>query len=299
MKAIINNLKHYWWVIFIIFGLPLFLNFFVFQPSSQLSAGRLQDWISFWGNYLGATISTLTAFVILFIQRKDHEREVVLNRLESQRENGRNKLFAHRENARLENNNTLENRMNRQLQLRILSHHQETQWLGDLREALVNYISAYRENEIKDVINSIQESSLESIQQKIRVLYNTLAKTDTALSLVISENSNTAVGDTYQKELARLYTQYKSIIDDIQLLACLYYNKEPISNEASDNLNNLIVTMEIDSEKIDYNQFSELAHQIIKPLPCIFEAVRTISQSCIKEERQRIDSILDGSIENP
>ena len=43
---------------------------------------------------------------------------------------------------------------------------------------------------------------------------------------------------------------------------------------------------------MNYNQFSELAHQLIKPLSDILEAVRTLSQSYIKEERQRIDSII-------
>ena len=293
MKEIISYLKRYWWAILIIFGLPPFLNFFVFKPTSQLSAGTLQDWMSFWGNYLGATISTLTAFVILFIQRKDHKREVDLNRLENQRENGRNRQYAHQENVILAEKNRLENDRNRQLQLRTLSYQQEVQWLSNLRKALANHICAYRENGIKEIINSIQDSSFESIQQKIKVLYDTLALTDTALDLVIIENPQTMVGETYKKEQGQLYQRFVSIIKDIQLLTCLYYNKIPISNEDSNKLNKLIVAMGINSPTIDYNQFSELAHQITKPLPDIFETVRELSKNCIKDERQRIDSILN------
>ena len=72
-------LRQYWWVILIVFvilGLPILLNFMVFKPTSQLSIGTLQDWMSFWGSYLGATISALVAFVILSIQRNDHKQEV-------------------------------------------------------------------------------------------------------------------------------------------------------------------------------------------------------------------------------
>ena len=85
-----------------------------------------------------------------------------------------------------------------------------------------------------------------------------------------------------------------SIINDIQLLTYLYYSKAPISEEASDSLNNLMAEMDIDSNNMNYNQFSELAHQLIKPLSGILDAVRTLSQNCIKEERQRIDSIMNG-----
>ena len=50
--------------------------------------------------------------------------------------------------------------------------------------------------------------------------------------------------------------------------------------------------MGIDSNNMDYNQFSDLAHQIIKPLSDIVGMVRTLSYSCIKDERQRIDSLM-------
>lgn len=135
-------------------------------------------------------------------------------------------------------------------------------------------------------------SSFESIQQEIKAVYKTLNQTDTTLNLVISENRKTTISDTYQKKLAKMYAQYMSIINDIQLLTYLYYSKAPISEEASDSLNNLIAEMDVDSNNMNYNQFSELAHQLIKPLSDILEAVRTLSQSYIKEERQRIDSII-------
>ena len=69
--------------IFIAIGvlvLPVVLNFIVFKPTSKLSVGTLQDWMSFWGSYLGATIPAIVAFVILGIQRKDNKLENEKNR---------------------------------------------------------------------------------------------------------------------------------------------------------------------------------------------------------------------------
>ncbi len=297
MKEMKNYMKKYWWIIVIaifIIGLPILLNFLVFMPTSQLSVGTLQDWMSFWGSYLGATISSLTAFIILFIQQKNHKEEMASLRFEKQRDDGKNRMHINSGYTKLVENNRLENQKNRQLQRNLFLYQQEIQWLNVLREALAKYISAFQENEIWEIINSIPVSSFESIQQKIKAVYKTLKQADTTLNLVISENRKTTISDTYQKKLADNYACYMSVVNDIQMLACLYYNKTPISNEASDNLNHLIAEMGIDSKNMDSNQYSELAHQLIKPLTDILEAFRTLSQSCIKEERQRIDSIMNG-----
>ena len=292
-----NDMKKYWWIIVIaifIIGLPILLNFLVFMPTSQLSVGTLQDWMSFWGSYLGAIISSLTAFIILFIQQKNHKEEMASLRFEKQRDDGKNRMHINSGYTKLAENNRLENQKNRQLQRNLFLYQQEIQWLNVLREALAKYISAFQERKIWDIINSIPVSSFESIQQKIKAVYKTLNQADTTLNLVISENRKTTISDTYQKKLADNYACYMSVVYDIQMLACLYYNKTPISNEASDSLNNLMAEMDIDSNNMNYNQFSELAHQLIKPLLGILEAIRTLSQSCIKEERQRIDSIMNG-----
>ena len=285
-------MKRYWWIIAIaifIIGLPVLLNFLVFKPVSQLSVGTLQDWMSFWGSYLSATISALVAFGILVLQRKDSKQNYEQTRRDNRRLYSFNKRITRWDDAVKSDK---EKEEARHYQRNLFLYQQEIQWLNVLREALVKYISAFQENEIWEIINSIPVSSFESIQQKIKAVYKTLNQTDTTLNLVISENRKTTISDTYQKKLAKMYAQYMSIINDIQLLTYLYYSKAPISEEASDSLNNLIAEMDIDSNNMNYNQFSELAHQLIKPLSDILEAVRTLSQSYIKEERQRIDSII-------
>lgn len=81
-------MKRYWWIIAIaifIIGLPVLLNFLVFKPVSQLSVGTLQDWMSFWGSYLSATISALVAFGILVLQRKDSKQNYEQTRRDNRR----------------------------------------------------------------------------------------------------------------------------------------------------------------------------------------------------------------------
>lgn len=287
-------MKKYWWIIAIvifIIGLPILLNFLVFMPTSQLSVGTLQDWMSFWGSYLSATISALIAFVILVVQRKDTKQNYEQTRRDNRRQYSFNKRIIGLDDAVKSDK---EKEETRHYQRNLFLYQQEIQWLNVLREALVKYISAFQENEIWEIINSIPVSSFEYIQQKIKAVYKTLNQADTTLNFVISENRKTTISDTYQKKLAKMYARYMSIINDIQLLTYLYYSKAPISEEASDSLNNLMAEMDIDSNNMNYNQFSELAHQLIKPLSGILDAVRTLSQNCIKEERQRIDSIMNG-----
>lgn len=287
-------MKRYWWIIAIaifIIGLPVLLNFLVFKPVSQLSVGTLQDWMSFWGSYLSATISALIAFVILVIQRKDTKHNYEQTRRDNRRQYSFNKRVTGWDDTVKTDK---EKEEARHYQRNLFLYQQEIQWLNVLREALVKYISAFQENEIWEIINSIPVSSFESIQQKIKAVYKTLNQADTTLNLVISENRKTTINNTYQKKLADIYACYISVVNDIQLLACLYYNNSPIFNKASDSLNNLITEMGIDSNNMDYNQFLELAQRITKPLSDIVEMVRTLSYSCIKDERQRIDSILNG-----
>lgn len=155
--------KQYWWAIFVIVipGLPILLNFLVFKPTSQSSVGRLEDWMAFWGSYLGATISALAAFIILDIQRKDAQRNYERNRVDNSMQYFRRKRITELKNPIKSDK---EDKMNRQMQTNQIIYQHEVQWLSDLRKIFVKYISAYQENEIKNIINAIRGSSFESIQ---------------------------------------------------------------------------------------------------------------------------------------
>lgn len=69
-----HSIGNFWLIILVVVAtllLPILLNFLVFKPVSQLSVGKLQDWMFFGGSYLSATISALVAFATLSIQRKN------------------------------------------------------------------------------------------------------------------------------------------------------------------------------------------------------------------------------------
>ena len=64
------SMKKYWWIALVILLMPIALNFILLTPSFTAIVGDEIAWLSFWGGYLGAIISTAAAFIILYIQRK-------------------------------------------------------------------------------------------------------------------------------------------------------------------------------------------------------------------------------------
>ena len=151
--------------IMIIMGVPIVLNFYVFTPSCQESVGDVKDWINFWSNYLSAIISAMIAFAILIIQRKDNKSENCQNR----------------------DNNHTENEKNRQLQLNVLAYQQRSQWLNNLREAIINNIIVYETNNLREIINLFKTTNLSLIQQKIKDTLERLIYTDTKVAMMMPE----------------------------------------------------------------------------------------------------------------
>ena len=89
MKILI---KKYWWVALIILLLPITLNFILLIPSFTTIVGDEIVWLSFWGGYLGAIISTATAFIILYIQQKENKSENKKNRTDNETQNDLNRV---------------------------------------------------------------------------------------------------------------------------------------------------------------------------------------------------------------
>lgn len=98
-------------VIVLLLCLPVIINFVLLIPSFTPVVGGSIEWLSFWAGYISANV----AFIILYIQRKDNKRE---------------------------------NKRNRELQLNILKHQQEMQWLNMFRKASVDYVSSYNYNDL-------------------------------------------------------------------------------------------------------------------------------------------------------
>ena len=288
--------------IFIAIGvlvLPVVLNFIVFKPTSKLSVGTLQDWMSFWGSYLGATIPAIVAFVILGIQRKDNKLE-----------NEKNRAFILMRNITQNRKDYWNREMNgekdmaesdKRKQLDILAYEQEKERLCELREALTDYICAYRENYINNIVSCMYCSSYEYVQKKIENLLGNLIKADTTLELIILNNEEKDGVCSYKIRLDIYFNQYVSIIKDLQILAHLYYNKITYINGSieirpqnpSNYLIALIHTIGLEDHPLVYSQIIEIARKLITPIPTIVKEVRTLGFEFMQEESERINKSTD------
>ena len=200
MKRIANTKLVLSVIVAIFFGIPVIFNFFIFKPISGLSVGKLEYWMSFWGSYLGATISSMTAFIILYIQRKDHERDL-LNAHMDRYKQSRSDYWR---NYQLSTGGTNEESKKLQNQLNILSYNYEMKWLKELREAFSAYICAYDKKSIEDIIRSTCLLSFETTQQLIRSLHDNITHADIALCLVVKENHNAKVELDKIRELTHI-----------------------------------------------------------------------------------------------
>ena len=293
--------KQCWWLVFAIgiLVLPILLNFIVFKPICSLSVGTLQDWMSFWGSYLGATVPAIVAFVILRIQRKDNKLENEKNRKAILMRDITHKRKDVWEREMSGEKDVDENEKGKQI--KIFAYEQEKEWLSELREVLTDYICAYRENDINNIVSCIYCSSYEYVQQKLEDLLANLIKSDTALELVILNNAGRNGECSHKKRFKVYYNQYVSIIKDIQLLAHLYYNKIPYisgsieirQQKPSNDLITLIQTIGLRDHPLVYSQIIEIAHRLITPLPATIKEVRALGFEFMQEESKRINNMYD------
>lgn len=132
--------------------LPVGINYILLKttPFSIPIVGEDTDWLSFWGGYLGAIISTGAAFIILYIQRKDNERQNAYNRSQ--------------------------NKSNRQLQLNILQYQQEYQWYKELKVSCIDYYNAFDQNDIINLCNLINEKKSVSLSEASKLLESLIDK---------------------------------------------------------------------------------------------------------------------------
>ncbi len=76
--------KKYIWIvilsIIIVICFPFILNEIMMCDQVRAYVGEGKDWLSFWGGYIGAIISSATAFVILWITYNQNRRENERNR---------------------------------------------------------------------------------------------------------------------------------------------------------------------------------------------------------------------------
>ena len=100
----INFLKKYWYWVLLILLAPIAINFILLIPVFLPIAGDDKTWLAFWGSYSSALITSMITLFVLYRQLMQNQKENEENR----------------------KTNKEENEKNRQLQLRVLKHQQET-----------------------------------------------------------------------------------------------------------------------------------------------------------------------------
>ena len=260
-----KNLKKHLWIIILILSLPIVINFVLLIPSFTPIVGDNVEWLSFWAGYIGANV----AFIILYIQRKDNKEE---------------------------------NRYNRELQLNILKHQQEMQWLNLFREASVEYVSAYTYNDLVHTINVMRKNPEEAFNI-LGHLLERLAKCDTTLGYIGMRGEN-------KKKLydicASFFVLYNDVIDDVQKLIVYIINSKNLTFEAfcfdskdmeiTNDMKDIITLVSTQKELNMAQSFNNVAMNRIKIIEERAAEIKDIFASYIVAEEKRIDDILTENI---
>jgi hypothetical protein len=98
-----------------------------------------EGWMTSWGGYLGAVISSAIAFVILYIQRRDNEKQ---------------------------------NEDNRKLQLNILIYQQERARLDNLQRMFTEFINLNGFNDLLDIARHIENGHTHEAMNDLRIPFD-------------------------------------------------------------------------------------------------------------------------------
>lgn len=271
-------LKAYWWAILIILAVPISLNFIVLIPAFLPIVGGSVEWLSFHGSYIGSIIASLITLYVLYKQLQHN----------------------HEENERTRQENQIVNEKNRQLQLKILSYEQETQWLQEMRSACINNIDSYNVNDIREICTAFTFHDYEYISPKIKNIIDKLDYTDTTICslLPIAGDKYT---QTFDEQRQRAYKEYMLMIQDIGILA-IFLNKDyetiqvglpfaHLSSKVKTNVNVQIVVPGLDKKYINA-QLASIALNRLSGERDIYESIRTASFNYLKKQQERINKIL-------
>ncbi len=294
-------LKEYWWIALIIIAAPIVFNFMALIPAFTPLAGGIKDWVAFWGGYLSAIISAMVAFIILIIQRKDNQRERIQDNFENQVQQFKNRSENRRENSRNREENRRENSKNRQLQINAIKYQQQSLWLNSLMKAMIDNFMVYQTDNLREIIELARYSNLMMAQSKIKELFNKLTYTDSTVAMLMpTEQMQDETLKAYNKERLRIYDSYYIIVRDLQVLLIIFFThvtienvkkEEKIIDSASDNLKLKLNSLTL-NETLSFEQVINISDSLIAPASVLFDEIRQAALSCIKEEKEKINSII-------
>lgn len=258
-------MKYKWYIIgglLLMILAPVIINKVLLMPIISDIVGDNTDWLSFWGSYLGAIISSTIAFIILLVQREDNHKE---------------------------------NEQNRELQINAIKYQQQRQWLDNLSKAMIDNIMMYNPNYLSDIMNLMyQKQGFKLIHDQIRDLLNQLILTDTAVGFLMPESQSVVLRD-YNHIRKECYTKYTQIIMETQTIAIKYCSliekRDYLANQDTTPEDSETFLKELNSINTEEGLLEKTESLRISFVDT-FERIRTSAIKCLNEEKKRIESII-------
>ncbi len=183
MKSCLRYIKEYFIQLLLIIATPLIINTLMVQPILFPITGDSSSWLSFWGSYIGAVLSSAIALYILYKQNQQ---------------------------------NHTENIVNRNLQLSVIKYNQELDKLRDLRTALVDFQASFDYMEITNIASKFIDGHFgEEERARLKYLVCDIDekgfKATLLLDLMSSSNSVNEFNLVYNK----IYNRYGLILGEL------------------------------------------------------------------------------------
>ena len=183
MKSCLRYIKEYFIQLLLIIVTPLIINTLMVQPMLFPITGDSSSWLSFWGSYIGAVLSSAIALYILYKQNQQ---------------------------------NHTENIVNRNLQLSVIKYNQELDKLRDLRTALVDFQASFDYMEITNIASKFIDGHFgEEERARLKYLVCDIDekgfKATLLLDLMSSSNSVNEFNLVYNK----IYNRYGLILGEL------------------------------------------------------------------------------------
>lgn len=294
------SMKKYWWIALVILLMPIALNFILLTPSFIAIVGDEIAWLSFWGGYLGAIISTAAAFIILYIQRKDNESENEKNRVDNEVQNKQNRV----ENEKL-------NRANRQLQLNIMKYHQQYHWLDEFRNASLKYSQALNNNNLVLISNMMWEHPQDAFNI-VKQLFDDLDTYHAKFAFTRKQNEESATLAQYIREKSELY---RCSLNDLQWIVLYFKAHAPQFRckcnfiqylqsypDKRANTEHILQLAKMQTEQVisgnNHKYFNDIFHTINTSVDGFAYDVQSKLYEYIKQEQNNIDKLLTENIEH-
>lgn len=260
-------------VTIIILIIPLIINKVILLPAMFDVVGEGTDWLSFWGAYLGSIISAAVAFIILYIQKRENDKQ---------------------------------NETNRQLQYNILKYQQEQSYLNDFIVISSKLIAIINPLEIKTICKNLRPDNVIQIENEILTYLNKITRLELEFYLHLSETDNKQkkLGSNVKEIVSKfanalIEIQHVLTIIEVSPIPVNYdtLNKillEPKNYRISEHLKECIINYkpdETDNLRLEY-LWEGIISSILDTVAKESDQLYTVLDDFVSDERNRINNIL-------